>query len=303
VASIQSDYYNTQQYKNAQALQNQTIAGLSKQYGFDFSQGYANNQAETAAQAQRLAQQSAARDNQSMHDLTMQQILDNYNTGAKALDQNYFKNYMNQAQSQVNRGLSGGMVADQNTRLAMNKQGEVAGLWRDRNQSSMQENARYGNTTKTINDALAQIEKEKAANAQKMYQDLLSQAYGILSSDRSYGLQLDNSQWGKYQDMFSNDMAIKNYNLSKSRAAAASAAAVNFKGSGANNLNTALANYQSAKPSVSAGGSLNTPLDKYYSNPVIQAAQATGSPYFSNPLPPAQNPYLSAYDKMKMLGL
>jgi hypothetical protein len=217
VADINANYYNTQAYKNAQAMQNQSVADISKKYGFDFSQGYANNQAETAAQAQRLAQQSAARDNQSMHDLTGKRILNDYNSGAKALDQGYFQNYMNQAQNQVNRGLNGGMVADQNLRLAMNKQSEVGKLWQDRNMASMQEDARYGNTTKTINDALAQIEKEKAANAQKLYQDLLQQAYGVISSDRSYGLQLDQNQWGKYQDLFNNDMATKNYNLAKSR--------------------------------------------------------------------------------------
>jgi hypothetical protein len=218
VADVKTNYYNTAQYKNAQAMQNETIPGLAQKYGFDFSQGYANNQAETAAQAQRLAQQAAQRDNQSMHDLTSHQILNDYNNGARSLDQSYFMNYMNQAQNQSNRGLNGGLVADQNLRLGMNKQNDVGKLWQDRNQATMQENSRYGNTSKTINDALAQIEKEKSANAQKMYQDLLSQAYGVLSSDRSYGLQLDNSAWGKYQDMFSNDMAQKQ--LAASRAAA-----------------------------------------------------------------------------------
>jgi hypothetical protein len=168
----------------------------------------------------------------------------------------------------------------------------------------MQENSRYGNTSKTINDALAQIEKEKSANAQKMYQDLLNQAYGVLSSDRSYGLQLDNSAWGKYQDMFSNDMALKNYNLARSNAArqASASNSLNLKGNGANALSSALNGYNSAKPSVSPMGSLNTNLDKYYQNPVIQQAQRTGSPYFSNPLPPAQNPNLTAWEKMKMMG-
>jgi hypothetical protein len=159
-----------------------------------------------------------------MHDLTGRRILNDYNNGAKALDQGYFQNYMNQSQNQVNRGLNGGMVADQNLRLAMNKQSEVGKLWQDRNLASMQEDSRYGNTTKTINDALAQIEKEKAANAQKLYQDLLQQAYGVISSDRSYGLQLDQNQWGKYQDLFNNDMAQKNYNLARSSAARQAAA-------------------------------------------------------------------------------
>jgi hypothetical protein len=156
---------------------------------------------------------------------------------------------MNQAQNQVNRGLNGGMVADQNLRLAMNKQNDVGKLWQDRNLASMQEDARYGNTTKTINDALAQIEKEKAANAQKLYQDLMQQAYGVISSDRSYGLQLDQNQWGKYQDLFNNDMATKNYNLAKSSAARQAAATQKAQLSAADILKQAMdaVNYDSYK--------------------------------------------------------
>jgi hypothetical protein len=184
-----------------------------------------------------------------MHDLTGKRILNDYNSGAKSLDQGYFQNYMNQAQNQVNRGLNGGMVADQNLRLAMNKQNDVGKLWQDRNLASMQEDARYGNTTKTINDALAQIEKEKAANAQKLYQDLMQQAYGVISSDRSYGLQLDQNQWGKYQDLFNNDMATKNYNLAKSSAARQAAATQKAQLSAADILKQAMdaVNYDSYK--------------------------------------------------------
>lgn len=44
-------------------------------------------------------------------------------------------------------------------------------------------------------------------------------------------------------------------------------------------------------------------LDTYYSSPAVQAGQRTGSKYLKNPVSPADNPYLSAWDKKKMLGL
>lgn len=54
--------------------------------------------------------------------------------------------------------------------------------------------------------------------------------------------------------------------------------------------------YEAAKAPIA-------PIDQYYSNPAIIAGQRTGSPYLKNPVPPAQNPNLSAWDKMKMLGM
>jgi hypothetical protein len=44
-------------------------------------------------------------------------------------------------------------------------------------------------------------------------------------------------------------------------------------------------------------------LDTYYSSPAVQAGQRTGSKYLSNPVSPADNPYLTAWEKKKMLGL
>jgi hypothetical protein len=64
-----------------------------------------------------------------------------------------------------------------------------------------------------------------------------------------------------------------------------------------NSLNNALTAFNNAKTPPSA------PIDRYYSNPVIQQAQSTGSKYFSNPTPPAKSPYLTDWEKMKMLGL
>jgi hypothetical protein len=313
-----SGYQNSAAAKAAQAYQGGTIQSVAGKYGLNISHAYADNQANVAAQAQINAQNAAARENTSSNKLNMQQIIDGYRSGASSLDKGYFQQFLNQGQSQVNRGLTGGMVADQNTRLAMNKQGELAGLWRTRNQATATEGQRYANTAQTIAEALTQIQKEKAANAEKMYQDNLYKGYDVLSSDRNYGLQLDNSGWSKYMAGAQFDQQLRAYaDAQKAAAAAASAAraAASRKSSGGGSgsggtsvkktsLSTAYDNYNAAKNKQK-----QTPIEKYVNTirPVEQW-RSTLSPTVStivknNSYSPATTPYLSAYDKMKMLGL
>lgn len=311
-----SGYQNSAAAKAAQAYQGGTIQSVAGKYGLNISHAYADNQANVAAQAQINAQNAAKRENVSSNKLNMQQIIDGYRSGASSLDKGYFQQFLNQGQSQVNRGLTGGMVADQNTRLAMNKQGELAGLWRTRNQATATEGQRYANTAQTIAEALTQIQKEKAANAEKMYQDNLYKGYDVLSSDRNYGLQLDNSGWSKYMAGAQFDQQLKAYaDAQKAAAAAASAAraAASRRSSGGGSskksssggtsaaktsLSTAYTNYTNAKKSQA-----QTNIEKYYNTPAVKAGQKTGSPLFSAPVSVANNPNMSAWEKMKMLGL
>jgi hypothetical protein len=309
-----SGYQNTAAAKAAQAYQGGTIQSVAGKYGLNISHAYADNQANVAAQAQINAQNAAARENTSSNKLNMQQIIDGYRSGASSLDKGYFQQFLNQGQSQVNRGLTGGMVADQNTRLAMNKQGELAGLWRTRNQATATEGQRYANTAQTIAEALTQIQKEKAANAEKMYQDNLYKGYDVLSSDRNYGLQLDNSGWSKYMAGAQFDQQLKAYaDAQKAAAAAASAARASASrrssGGGSSksggssapkktSLSTAYTSYTNAKKSQA-----QTNIEKYYNTPAVKAGQKTGSPLFSAPVSVANNPNLSAWEKMHMLGL
>jgi hypothetical protein len=310
-----SGYQNSAAAKAAQAYQGGTIQSVAGKYGLNISHAYADNQANVAAQAQINAQNAAKRENVSSNKLNMQQIIDGYRSGASSLDKGYFQQFLNQGQSQVNRGLTGGMVADQNTRLAMNKQGELAGLWRTRNQATATEGQRYANTAQTIAEALTQIQKEKAANAEKMYQDNLYKGYDVLSSDRNYGLQLDNSGWSKYMAGAQFDQQLKAYaDAQKAAAAAASAAraAASRRSSGGSSkksssggtsaaktsLSTAYTNYTNAKKSQA-----QTNIEKYYNTPAVKAGQKTGSPLFSAPVSVANNPNLSAWEKMHMLGL
>lgn len=317
---INQSYYNTQQYKNAQAYQNQTINDIAKKYGFNFSRDYANQQAGTIAQGQINSQQAAQRENQSANNINMQRILDDYNGAAKSLDKGYFQQYLNQGQSQVNRGLNGGLAADQNLRLAMNKQGELADVWRTRNLASQEESQRFANTEQRIADALSQIEKERAMNSEKFYQDGLYKGYDILGQDRNYGLQLDNGVWGRYQDMYGNAMSQQQFELQKAQfewqkqmdewrkqQAAAEAAAARSRSSSTGGVsattkqNTSLSNAVSSYNT--AVSNQKSPLDKYYTSPAVVAGQRTGSPYFKTPVPPAKNPSLTAWDKLKMLGI
>jgi hypothetical protein len=315
-----SGYQNSAAAKAAQAYQGGTIQSVAGKYGLNISHAYADNQANVAAQAQINAQNAAKRENVSSNKLNMQQIIDGYRSGASSLDKGYFQQFLNQGQSQVNRGLTGGMVADQNTRLAMNKQGELAGLWRTRNQATATEGQRYANTAQTIAEALTQIQKEKAANAEKMYQDNLYKGYDVLSSDRNYGLQLDNSGWSKYMAGAQFDQQLKAYaDAQKAAAAAASAARAaasrrssgggsSKSGGGSKPKSTPLTdpykNYVDAKKKQA-----QTPIEKYVSaQSAMSNAMKVLSPTVRNTVEkysatPSKSKYLSAYDNMKLLGL
>jgi hypothetical protein len=144
----------------------------------------------------------------------------------------------------------------------------------------------------------------------------LYKGYDVLSSDRNYGLQLDNSGWSKYMAGAQFDQQLRAYaDAQKAAAAAASAAraAASRRRSGGGSskksssggtsvaktsLSTAYTNYTNAKKSQA-----KTNIEKYYTSPAVVAGQKTGSPLFSAPVSVANNPNLSAWDKMKMLGL
>lgn len=212
------DTYNkSAQAKNAQAYQNTTMDDIGKKYGFNFSRDYAKQQADTIASGQLNAQNAAKRENESANKMNMQRILNDYRSSASGLDKGYFQQYLGQGQNQTNRGLNGGLALAQNLQLAMNKQSELGDLFRTRNQANQEESMRFSNTNQSIADALAQIERERGTNTEKMYQDGLYRGYDVLSSDRNYGMQLDNSAWSKYMDGLNYDQRLKEYAASRSR--------------------------------------------------------------------------------------
>lgn len=316
-------YKNGKEYKAASKLQNSTIDDIAKKYGFDFSKDYANRQAEVAAQAQRNVYNSQGRTNDATHKTTLQRLSDNYDSAAGDLDKGYFQQFLGQRQGQADRGLNAGIAANQNLQLAMNKQSEVADLWKQRNTNTQEEDLRYANQSQTISEALAQVEKEKYANAENLYQGLLSKGYDILSSDRASANQWADSAWNRTTFDINNDNTFSKmrvddiYNeqrradeLAAEQRAAARARASRGPGGSRSPGGSPGGSYQKTvltpsynKYNDTVAKQKQTPLQKYYSQPSIVAGQRTGSPYLRNPLPPAQNPNLTAWDKKRMLGL
>lgn len=90
-----------------------------------------------------------ARQQNAYLDLALQQLNNRYNQGlrsiesgladaAQSLEDNYFQQWLQARQSMANRGLAGsGLASDQDTRLMLAKQRDLAGMYRDAEQQRM----------------------------------------------------------------------------------------------------------------------------------------------------------------------
>ena len=210
---LYSDYKKSKSYTDAQKAQNMTINDVGKKYGMDFSQGYADKRAETEAQARRNQYAERTRNNDASHTTTNQQISDNYDSAAGALDTNYFKQFQNSNQSMANRGLNAGIAANAAVQLGMNRQNDVADLWKQRNTNQQQENMRFANENTSISQGLDQVEAEKAMNAKNYYQDLLNQGYNILNGDRQAASAWAAQNYGMVSDQVSNNNTYAGWDL------------------------------------------------------------------------------------------
>lgn len=313
VDGMYAGYKTSKEYLAAQKLQGMTIQDIAKKYGFDFSRNYANRQAETAAQAQRNVYNGQGRQNDAAHKVGLQRIGNEYDSAAGSLDKGYFQKFLGTQQGQADRGLNAGIAASQNLQLAMNKQGEVADLWKQRSTNTQEEDLRYANQAQTIMEALAQVEKEKAANAENMYQGLLSKGYDILSSDRSSANQWADSAFSRLNSQIGTTMDFSKMRVAdiyeQAQAARAAAAARASRGGGGGG-----GGYSGSAAKTSLTPSLNnynnvlnkqkqTPLQKYYKPPVPFNQNYLAKEYGMYKPPVANNPNLTAWDRMKMLGL
>jgi hypothetical protein len=149
---------------------------------------------------------------------------------------------------------------------------------------------RFSNTNQNIFDALAQIEKERSMNTEKMYQDGLYRGYDVLSSDRNYGMQLDNNAWGKYMDGL-------NYNQSLKRSSGGGGGG-SRGGYTTTPLTPSKNNFEAAKPKG------QTNIEKYATanTPVPYNRRYLYKEYGLAPKSVANNSNLSYYDKMKLIG-
>jgi hypothetical protein len=308
--TFKSNYNSSQERQNSLKWQNATINDVAKKYGFNFSKDYANQQAEIGAAAQRNQYNAAKRLNQTTNMQTMKELDSNLKEGIVGTENNFFQGYLQQRQNQANRGLNAGMQADQDLRLGMKQQEVTAGLYRDTNNARSKEMDRFNNESLTIQEAMALVEKQKVAEAEKMYQDLITKGYGMLGTERSWYNTLDQQAYGKYQDEI--DLYMQQQQLAEQAAARRAAqqraqqAAIQQQQA----MNKALTPYQD----LLKGQSNQTPIQAYENTPVKNAVRnLVSSPStsyatrnaFTNPIAKyagsvAGDLALTPYDKMKM---
>jgi hypothetical protein len=310
--TYQQQYNASQEHQNNLKWQNASINDVANKYGFRFDRGYADQQAETVASGQRNAYNDQSRQNQTLYDQTIRDINSGLKDGVIGTENNFFQNYLKQRQNQVNSGINAGMQADQDLRLGMNQQSVLAGLYRDANNNKAKEKDRYNNEVQRISEALAQVEKERQSTAEKLYQELLSQGYGLLGQERSWFNTLDNQRYGQYQDQIGNwykeqDLALRKQEAARAAAARAAqqkaAQDAALKAAQQSNLAKQLQNYNATKAKQAV-----TPAQRYVSTiaPIDNWARNSLSPTVSNMVRSnsysiANTPYLTAYDKMRML--
>lgn len=159
LAPVNIDLYKTQ---------TATVQDLSKKFGIDYSREYAARQAEAAAQAKR----SGLKNQQKQIDVGVKNAQD-------ALDRSFFQQGLQSAQAGVNNGVNAGLANEANLRLGMNRQAEMAGIFRE---SQVEKNK--------IAEQLTATEAERLAMEEQLYQDRLAQAFEQTAQLR----QLDQSE-------------------------------------------------------------------------------------------------------------
>lgn len=208
IQRLQDSYKNSEAYKNQQRMINATIEDIAKKYGFDFSREYAERQAEALAQAERNAYQNSLRQNKSLYEQTMAQIEQDIRNASTSLDHEYFQQMLNQQQAQAVSGLNAGIAADQNLRLAMNKQAQLSDVYAQANLARQQELSRYGNEAMRLREALDLVEQQRIAKADEIYQQLRQLGYDILARDRDYANQTSQIEWGRISDQIKSELEL-----------------------------------------------------------------------------------------------
>jgi hypothetical protein len=312
-------YNNSQERQNGLKWQNATIQDVAKKYGFDFSKGYANKQAEAVAQAQRNSINNSTRQNQAMYGQNMKQINGDLKAGVVGTENNFFQTYLQQRQQQSNRGINAGMQADQNVRLGMNQQSVLADIYRDTANNKSKESDRYSNEAMRLQDALALVEQQKITEAEKMYQELLTRGYGMLGTERSWYNTLDQQAYGKYRDAQADAEAAAARAAAQRAAKAAQQQAAqqqsrlndlynNYnqaKGGGTTNL-TPIQQYTNAfnmTPAARAVSKITTPSSSYTNRYLFNDSlmSVKNNPSIKYAQTPASNTSMTAYEKMRML--
>lgn len=150
-----------------------SIEDIAKKYGIDFSRDYAKRQAEAEAQAKRIAVEAQQRQNATSKQENLQSINNSVRDASQGIDRSYFLQGLQQAQNQTNSGLNAGIAADQNLRLTMAQQAELAPVYRDAALARSQENNRFTNEELDLLAQMGLINTESLAREESLYSDRL----------------------------------------------------------------------------------------------------------------------------------
>lgn len=180
-APTQSNYSTNSVDIDKYRTESATIDDIASKYGFDFSRDNASRQAEAEAQAKRNASQQGMK------------AVDNRVEGSvDALDRNYFQKYMQQAQNQTNSGLNAGIAADQDLRLAMNRQASMGDIYRDANLAHQQ-----------LQDQLGQVDLERLVREDSLYNQRRMQGAELAQNQDQFNLSQNqamlNAAWDQHQ--------------------------------------------------------------------------------------------------------
>lgn len=201
-----NQFYSSQARKNWESWLNATIDDLARKYGFDFSRGYAERQAEAEAAKARAAYQDSLRRTQSDYEQRLAQIEQGIRDAVRGLEQNFFTNMLQQQQAQANTGINAGIAADQNLRLGMSAQSALADVYGQANLDRARAARDWSLESQRLREALDLVEQERLARAEQLYQDLLQRGYSMLQQERSAAQSAAQLEWQIIADQIAQDL-------------------------------------------------------------------------------------------------
>lgn len=201
-----NQFYSSQARKNWESWLNATIDDLARKYGFDFSRGYAERQAEAEAAKARAAYQDSLRRTQSDYEQRLAQIEQGIRDAVRGLEQNFFTNMLQQQQAQANTGINAGIAADQNLRLGMSAQSALADVYGQANLDRARAARDWSLESQRLKEALDLVEQERLARAEQLYQDLLQRGYSMLQQERSAAQSAAQLEWQIIADQIAQEL-------------------------------------------------------------------------------------------------
>lgn len=258
-----------------------------------------------------------------------------FNRAIQGVNQQKYQSDVQAGQVSAARGLGhSGLAADQLNKIAIAAQGQVGDLnaqratqiaqqandlvWRDK-EFGLQDRAQKYNEYNSDRGFNYQAGRDKIGdqryNTEWNYnvgRDKISDQRYTAETNYSHGRdKIDDAwrqkEWSQMSPAEKARMALQ-YSYSKKASGGGGGGGGGRGRSGSRSSGRSSSSSRSNSHSTKSNKKTNSStaqsnLDTYYSSPAVQAGQRTGSKYLRNPVTPADNPYLSAWDKKKMLGL